>query len=123
MIQHVRYFQVFELTALVVRGSSELHAVFTVSLKGVAISHEMVTRAVAGVRDFVRHPLFIQRNFFSESGISMLNTGVAAADAVRHNAQFEPWGAIGVEAGPVIADLKSCREKIVLRRRAVKDTR
>ena len=61
--------------------------------------------------------------FFSETGISMLNTAVTAADAVRNKARFDPWGAIGVEAGPVIADLKSCREKIVSRRKAVRDTR
>ena len=53
----------------------------------------------------------------------MLNTAVTAADAVQNNARFNPWEAIGVEAGPVIADLKSCREKIVSRRKAVKDTR
>ena len=79
--------------------------------------------AVACVQVFVRHPLFTQRSFFSETEISMLNTAVAAADAVRNNARFDPWGAIGVEAVPVIADLKSCREKIVSRRRAMKDTR
>ena len=60
---------------------------------------------------------------FSESGINKLNTAVTAADAVRHSSKFDPWGAIGEEAGPVIADLKSCREKIVSRRKAVKDTR
>ena len=113
--------QIFQLTALVVRGPSELHPVFTVSLDGVAIDHEKVKGAVACVQDFVRHPLFTQRNFFSETGISMLNTAVTAADAVQNNARFDPWGAIGVEADPVIADLKSCQEKIVSRRKAVKD--
>ena len=53
----------------------------------------------------------------------MLNTAVTAADAVRNSAKFDPWGAIGVEAGPVIADLKSCRENIVSRRKAVRETR
>ena len=53
----------------------------------------------------------------------MPNTAVTAADAVRENDRFDPWGAIGVEAGPVIADLKSCREKILSQRKAVKDTR
>ena len=53
----------------------------------------------------------------------MLNTAVTAADAVRNSAKLDPWGAIGVEAVLVIADLKSCREKIVSRKRAVKDTR
>ena len=106
-----------------VRGPSELHSVSTVSLDGVAIDHEKVNGAVACVQDFVRHPLFTQGNFFSETGISMLNTAVTVADAVQNSNRLDPWGAIGVEAGPVIADLKSCREKIVSRRKAVKDTR
>ena len=101
-----------------VRGPSESHPVFTVSLDGVAIDHDKVK-----VQDFVRHPLFTQRSFFSETGISMLNTAVTAADAVRNSARFDPWGAINVEAGPVIADLKSCRKKIISQRKAVKDTR
>ena len=104
-------------------GPSDLHPVFTVSLNGVSIDHVQVKAAVACVQDFVRHPLFTQRSFFSETGISMLNTAVTAADAVQNKARFDPWGEIGVEAGPVIADLKSCPEKIVSRRKAVKDTR
>ena len=53
----------------------------------------------------------------------MLNTAVAAADAVRHSSKFDRWGAIGVKVGPVIADLKSCRGKIVSQRKAVRDSR
>ena len=79
--------------------------------------------AVACVLDFVRHSLFTQRIFFSETGISALNTAIAAANAVRHSFGFDPCGAIRVEAGSVLADLRSCREKDVLRRKAVKDTR
>ena len=52
----------------------------------------------------------------------MLNTAVTAADAVRNSDRFDPWGAIDVEAGPVVADLKSCRKKILSQRKAVKDT-
>ena len=115
--------QIFQLTALVVRGPSELHPVFTVSLDGVAIDHEKVKGAVPCVQDFVHHPLFTQRSFSSETGIGMLNTAVTAADAVRNSDRFDPWGDIDVEAGPVIADLKSCREKILSQRKAVKDTR
>ena len=103
----------FQLTALVVKGPSELHPVFTVSLNGVAIDHEKLKGAVACVQDFVRHPLFTKRNFFSETGISMF----------RNSSKFDPWGAIGVEAGPIAADLSSCREKIVSQRKAVRDTR
>ena len=99
-----------------------MHPVFTVSLNGVAIDHEQVKRAVACVQDFVRHPLFTQRRFFSETGISLLNTAVTDADAVQNNGCFDTWGGIDVEAGPVFADLKSCREEIVSRRKAAKDT-
>ena len=106
-----------------VKGPSEVHPVFTVSLDGVAIDHEKVKGAVACVQDFVRHPSFTQRSFFSETGIGMLNSAVSAADAVRNSAHFDPWGAIGVEAGPVIIDLKSCREKILSQRKAIRDTR
>ena len=52
----------------------------------------------------------------------MLNTAVTAADAVRNSDSFYPWGAIDVEVGPVIADLKACREKVMPQRKAVKDT-
>ena len=53
----------------------------------------------------------------------MLNTAVTAADAVRISARFDPWGAVDVEDGPVIIDFKSCRQKILSQRKAVKDTR
>ena len=111
------------MTALGKKGPSELHSVVTVSLDGVVINPEKVNGAVACVQDFVRHPLFTQKNFFSETGISMLNNAVTAADAVRHSSEFVSWGAIGVEVGPVKASLKSCRKKVVLRIKAVKDTR
>ena len=53
----------------------------------------------------------------------MLNTAVTVADAVRNSASFVHWGAIDVEAGPVVANLKSCREKVMSQRKAMKDTR
>ena len=84
------------------KGPSELHPVFTVSLDGVAIDYEKVKGAVACVQDFVRHPLFTQRSFFSATGISMLNTAVTAANVVQNSDRFDPWGAIGVEAGPLL---------------------
>ena len=57
-------FQILELTALLVKGPSELHPVFTVSPNGVAIDDEKVMGAVVSVQDFVRHPLSTQSNFF-----------------------------------------------------------
>ena len=112
----------FSVDSISGEGPSELHAVVIVSMNGVAIDHKKVRGAVACVKDIVRHPMFAQRNFISETGISMLNTAVTATDAVQNSANFGPWEAIGVEAGPVIADLKSCREKSVSRRKAVRDT-
>ena len=53
----------------------------------------------------------------------MLNTTVTAAEAVRNTARFDPWGAYDVEAGPVVADLKSCREKVMSQRKAMNDMR
>ena len=53
----------------------------------------------------------------------MLNTAVTAADAVRNSARFDPWGAIDVEVGPVVADLKTCRGKVMSQRKAMKDRR
>ena len=51
----------------------------------------------------------------------MLNSAITAADAVGNSSNFDPWRAIGVEVGPVIVNLKSCREKVVSQRKAVKD--
>ena len=45
----------------------------------------------------------------------MLNIAVATADAVQQSSNFGIWRAFGVEAGPVIADLKYCRDKILRR--------
>ena len=90
MILHVCCFLVIQLTALVVRGPSELHLVFTVPLHGITINHEKVNGAVVCVQNFVRQPLFTKRNFLDETGISTLNAAVAAADAVRHKSEFDP---------------------------------
>ena len=122
MILHVGCPQVFQLTHLVVRGPFEVDPVFNVSLVGVTINYEKVNGAVACAQEFVRIPPITQRKFFSETGFSMLTTAVAAADAVRHSSEFDPWRAIGMEVAPLIGDLKSCREKVVLRRKTIKDT-
>ena len=71
-----------------VKGPAELHPVLTVSLDRVAISHGKLKGAVAYVEDFVRQPLFTQRNFFSETEISMLNTAVTAAFVIRHSSKL-----------------------------------
>ena len=122
MNPHSSCFQVPQLTSLVVMGPSESHPYFTVSLNGVKIDHEEAKKANACVQPFVRSPLFTQRIFFSATGITMLNIANASADAVQQRSEFHPWGAIGVEAGTVIADLAAYREKICLRRKTTKVT-
>ena len=113
----------FQLTALVVSGPSKAHPIFTVSLDGVTFDHERAKRAVPCVQDILCQPLFTQRNFFSEIGIGMLSTAIAGADAVRNTSELDLWRAIRVAAGPLIADLESSWEKVVLRRKTVEDTR
>ena len=77
--------------------------------------------AVACFRDFELHPLFTQRKFSSETGNILLNTAVAAAEAVGHSSEFDSWKGIGVEVDPVVVDLLSCRQKVLLRRKTVKE--
>ena len=76
MIYYTCCFQIFQLTALVVKGPSEVHPVFTVSFNGVKINQENMKGAVALKQDFVRHSLITRRKFFPETGISMLDTAV-----------------------------------------------
>ena len=123
MILHVCCSQVFKLTELVVKFPSELHPFFTVSSNEVAIDHEKVNEVIACVQDSVGRLLFTQINFSPETGISMFNTAVVAADSDRYSSELDPGRAIRVEVGPVITDHKSCREKNVLRRKTIKDTR
>ena len=68
-------FEVFQLTALAVRGAGRRGVNFNINLDRVAISHE----AVEGVQDFLRDASFAQRGFFSVSGVTMLKDAVAVA--------------------------------------------
>ena len=106
-----------------VKGPLQPHPISTGSLDGVAIDHEKVKRAVSCVQDFCRHLLFTQRNFFSETGISMLNTADAAEKAFQHSSKFDPWRAIELETGAVFSDLQSCQKKVFLWRKTLKDVR
>ena len=51
------------------------------------------------------------KNFFSETGISILNTAIAFADAVQHSSEFDPLKAFETETGPVISDLEAFARK------------
>ena len=112
-----------EEVSLVLRVSSESHPSFTGSLNVVAIDLEEMKGAVACVQFFVCNPLLAQEKFFSETWINMLNTAFASADAVQHGSSFDFWRGFRLEAGPLIVDLKACREKVLMRMKTFKDTR
>ena len=123
MAVHICCLQVFQLTTFVLRASSESHPSFTVSLDVVAIKLEEMKRAVSCVQEFVCKSLLTQERFFSETWINMLNTAFASADAVQHGSIFDFWRWFGLEAGPLIIDLKACRVKVLMRMMTVKVTR
>ena len=116
-------FQVFQLTTLLTRGSPTQGEEFTISLDRVAIKKEKVRGVLLCVQDFVRSPHFTQRNFFSETGLTMLSASVAIADSITSSPVYAPWSVVeSVSALQVIVDLCACWDRVVLRRRSAKDT-
>ena len=116
-------FQVFQLTTLVIRGSSAQCEDFTISLDRVAIKKEEVRGILLCVQDFVRSPHLTQRKFFSETGLTMLSESVAIADSITSSPVYAPWSVVAsVSASPVIADMCACWDRLVLRCRSAKDT-
>ena len=107
-----------------VKCPSDLHPVFTVSLNGVAIAHEQVKGAATCVQDFVRHPCSHRGIFSQRLGSACWTLLTLSQMLFEIVLDLTPGGLlVAIEAGPVIADLKWCREKIVSRREAVRDTR
>ena len=116
-------FQVFQLTALALRGPLPAGEKFTVNLDRVAIREDIVRGVLLCVQDFVRDPVFTQRSFFSETGVEMLSEAAAISDSITSSSLYVPWSAVETESSAhIIADLKACFETAVERRRVVKDT-
>ena len=106
-----------------IRGSSTQCEDFSISLDRVAINKEEVRGVLLCVQDFVRSPHFTQRNFFSETGLSMLSESVAIADGITSSPVFAPWSVVvSAYATQVISDLCAYWDRVVLRRRTAKDT-
>ena len=106
-----------------VRGSSTQREDFTVSLDRVAIKKEEVRGVLVCVQVFVRSPHFTQRNFFSETGLTMLSESVAIADSITLSAVYAPCSVVAsASASQVIADMCACWDRVVVRRRTAKDT-
>ena len=96
---------------------------FTVSLDRVAIREDIVRGVLLCVQDFVRDPVFTQRSFFSETGVEVLSEAAAISDSITNSSVYVPWSTVETDSSTRnIADLKSCFEKAVERRRVVKDT-
>ena len=116
-------FQVFQLTTLVIRELSAKCDEFTINLDRVAIKTEEVRGVLLCVQDFVRSPHFTQRNFFSETGLTMLSESVAIAGSISSSPVFAPWNVVAsASSSQVIANMCSCWDRVVLRRRSAKDT-
>ena len=74
------------------------------------------------VQDFVRSPHFSQRNFFSESGLTMLSESVAIAESITSSPVCALWSVVeSACASQVITGLCACWDRVMLRRRTAKD--
>ena len=116
-------FQDFQLTALALRGPLPSGEKFSVNLDRVAIREDIVRGVLLCVQDFVRDPVFTQRSFFSETGGEVLTEAAAISDSITSSSVYVPWSTVETESSTrIIVDLKACFEKVVERRRVVKDT-
>ena len=116
-------FQVFQLTALIVRGPMTCGGRVIMNLDRVMICEDEVHSAIHCVHDFIRSPHFTQRSFFSDSGIAMLAESAASSDRITHSAVFEPWSHVETTSrSQVVADMCGCVSEALDRRRLVKDS-
>ena len=116
-------FQLFQITALALRGPLPSGEKFTVCLNRVAIPENTVRGVLLCVQDFVRDPVFTQRSFFSETRVEVLCEAAAISNRITSSSVYVPWSAVESESSPrIISDLKTCFEKVLERRRMVKDT-
>ena len=116
-------FQVFQLTALIVRGPVTCGWRFIINLDRVMICEDEVQSAILCAQDFVRSPHFTQRSFFSDSGIAMLTDSAAISDRITHNAVFEPLSHVETTSrSQVVTDVCGCVSEVLDRRRMLKDS-
>ena len=113
----------YQLTTLVIRGSSTKCEDFNINLDRVAIKKEEMHGVLLCVHDIVGSPHFTQRNFFSETGLTTLSESVAIANSITSSPVYAPWSVVAyASASQVIADLCARWDRVVLRRRSAKDT-
>ena len=111
------------MTALFQRGPAEEIPRFQLSLDRVKIDQRSIDSAVCFVQSFVRDPLFTQRDFFTDNGISMLLSAVNVAGSVCEESAYNPWTVISPEGyAAVVADLKRAYDVVVVCRKEARDT-
>ena len=59
--------------------------------------------ALLCVQYFVRSPHFTQRNFFSDSRVTMLAEFAAICDSITNSAVFEPWSHVETASCALVA--------------------
>ena len=105
------------------RGPAEEIPRFHLNLDRVTIDHRSIDPAICCVQSFVRDPLFTQRDFFTDNGISMLLSAVNVAGSVCEDSVYDPWVVISPEGfAAVVADLKRAYDVVVVRWKDARDT-
>ena len=96
---------------------------FGINLDRVMIREDEVRGALLCVQDSVRSPHFTQRNFFSDSGVTMLAESAAICNSINNSAVFEPWGHVETAScAQVVTEVCACMNQAVDWRMAVKDS-
>ena len=96
---------------------------FNLNLDRVTISDRSIDSAICCVQSYVRYPLFTQRVFFTDNGISILLSAVNIAGSVCEDSIYNPWNSIlpgGYDA--VVQDLKKAYDVVVVHRKDAQDT-
>ena len=93
------------------------------NLDRVTTSRRPIDSVICCVQSFLREPLFNQRDFFTDNGISMLLGAVNFAASVCDDSLCDPWNVILPERyAAVVADLKRAYDVVVIRPKDARDT-
>ena len=111
------------MTTLFRRGPEEEIPRFELNIDRVTISRRTIDSAICCVQSYVQNPLFTQRDFFTDNGISMLLSAVNIAGSVCEDSIYNPWSLILPEGyGAVVDELKKAYEVVEFRRKDAGDT-
>ena len=110
------------MTALFQHGPAEEIPRFQINLDRVTIDRRAIDSAACCVQSFVRDPLFTQRNFFTDNGISMLLSAVNFAGSVCEDPVYDPRAVICPDGyAAVVSDLQKAYDVVVIRQKEARD--